>query len=138
MRAALKTSLCAAGLSLLPAFSAMAEEKSVLEHLREEGELYAYQVQTIGNFCAEMNNEVIPVLNELDLRQSFSADFHESEVECEIRYGDDLVQTISGHQVYSLNRGADTARVADAIMQSLDHDDRMKVAEGLPHLINGL
>lgn len=128
----MKTNLIAiTALSVIPAFSVSAQDKGVLDYVREEANLFSYQLQVTDTFCADMSENVLPVLNALDLSREFTATFDRNNVQCDIRYGEELVHQLSGQSLYSVNRGFDHERIADNIMDVLNTDERLRVAEQL-------
>lgn len=128
----MKTNLLAvAALSILPAFSASAEDKGVLDYVREEASLFSYQLEETQSYCEDLTDNVLPALNALNLTGEFSAIFDYSIVQCDIRYGQDVIEELSGDHLFSAGRSFDNKQVARRIMSVLSTDERLRVAEGL-------
>lgn len=128
----MKTNLIVvAALSVLPAFSASAQNGSVLDHVREQADLFSYQLNATQEYCADLAQNVLPALNALELSENFSATFDRSEVECDIQYGDEVIERLSGQSLFSIGRGFDNQRIAKSIIDQLNTDERLLVVEHL-------
>jgi len=123
--------MVAAALSIFPAFSVSAQDKGVLDYVRDEANLFSYQLEATQSYCEDLQDNVFPALNALDLTEEFSALFDRDLVRCDIRYGQDGIRELSGEYLFSVGRGFDNEGLAKSIMQVLNTDERLRVAEQL-------
>lgn len=128
----MKTNVMAvAVLSVFPAFSVSAQNNSVLDFVREEANLFSYQLEATRSYCEDLQDNVFPALNALDLTEEFSALFDRDLVRCDIRYGQDGIRELRGEYLFSVGRGFDNEGLAKSIMRVLSTDERLRVAEHL-------
>ncbi len=114
------------------------EPKSVLQNVADGAALAIYRHDTTQGFCDDMEVNVLPVLNSVDLTSEFKATFEKARgtlpAICTIEFDGNPVFHAFANSL-KMGEKFDTRVVATDILQILGRDDLVKINAVLPTLI---